>query len=139
MLSLASSQPHPDLEGTFHIIKKGGKKAAAWLKDKQTSSKFILPAIYQPYSLIPLEFWKAAPSTSNGNEQAHRSINRDGVNLTMLSGIMRGMQYDRRMMASLELHSSLGITVHNQPCNTLPLNGFINQSPFNCSVSSYHE
>lgn len=28
MLSLASSQPHPDLEGTFRIIEQGGAKAA---------------------------------------------------------------------------------------------------------------
>ncbi|KAF8180705.1 hypothetical protein K438DRAFT_2021287 [Mycena galopus ATCC 62051] len=103
MLSLSSSQVHPDLEGTFRIIEKGGRKAKAWLKDKQTGSRFAFPAIYQPASLIPLEIWKAAPSTSNGNEQAHRNINRDGVNLTMLGGIMRGMQYDARAMDALQL------------------------------------
>ena len=35
-----------------------------------------------PTSLsYPLEIWKASPSTTNGNEQAHQNINHDGVNL----------------------------------------------------------
>ena len=87
---------------------------SAWLKDKRVGSKFALPALYQPLSLIPIEIWKSAPSTTNGNEQAHRNINRDGVNLTMLGGIMRGMQYDARAMGALELHSTQGIYSRNQ-------------------------
>ncbi|KAJ7493180.1 hypothetical protein B0H11DRAFT_2277283 [Mycena galericulata] len=114
MLSLASSHEHPDLDGALKIIENGGRKAKAWLKDKISGTKFALPALYQPMSLIPLEIWKAAPSTTNGNEQAHRNINRDGVNLTILGGIMRGMQYDARAMAALSLHSSLGIYHRDQ-------------------------
>ncbi|KAJ7788049.1 hypothetical protein B0H14DRAFT_2398806 [Mycena olivaceomarginata] len=114
MLSLSSSQVHPDLESAFRIIENGGRKAKAWLKDKRTGSKFALPALYQPHSLIPLEIWKSAPSTSNGNEQSHRNVNRDGVNLTMLGGIMRGMQYDARAMGALELHASQGIYARDQ-------------------------
>ncbi|KAJ7065891.1 hypothetical protein B0H15DRAFT_807690 [Mycena belliarum] len=114
MLSLASSHEHPDLEGALKVIENGGKKAKAWLKDKITGTKFALPALYQPMSLIPLDIWKAAPSTTNGNEQAHRSINRDGVNLTILAGIMRGMQYDARAMAALSLYSSHGIYGRDQ-------------------------
>ncbi|KAJ7817391.1 hypothetical protein B0H14DRAFT_2374051 [Mycena olivaceomarginata] len=96
MLSLASSEFHPDLDGALKIIENGGPKAKAWLKDKITGTKFALPALYQPMSLIPLEIWKASPSSTNGNEQSHRNVNRDGVNLTLLAGIMRGMQYDAR-------------------------------------------
>ncbi|KAJ7920959.1 hypothetical protein B0H13DRAFT_2230669 [Mycena leptocephala] len=114
MLSLSSSQVHPNLEEAFRVIEGGGRKAKAWFKDKQVGSKFALPALYQPASLIPLEIWKSAPSTTNGNEQAHRNINRDGVNLTMLGGIMRGMQYDARAMGTLELHSSQGIYSRDQ-------------------------
>ncbi|KAJ6477249.1 hypothetical protein DFH09DRAFT_1293043 [Mycena vulgaris] len=114
MLSLSSSQVHPDINAAFRIIEDGGRKAKAWLKDKRVGSKFALPALYQPMSLIPLEIWKSAPSTTNGNEQAHRNINRDGVNLTMLGGIMRGMQYDARAMGALELHSSQGIYSRDQ-------------------------
>ncbi|KAJ7754676.1 hypothetical protein DFH07DRAFT_868560 [Mycena maculata] len=100
MLSLSSSQAHPDLDGAFRIIENGGRKAKAWLKDKRVGSKFALPALYQPLSLIPLEIWKSAPSTTNGNEQAHRNINRDG--------------YDARAMGALELHSSHGIYSRDQ-------------------------
>ncbi|KAG1814626.1 uncharacterized protein BJ212DRAFT_1242882, partial [Suillus subaureus] len=94
MLTIASAEPHPDLQGTLTKIKKGGKKAAAWLKDKIEGTKFTLPALYQPNSLIPLEIWKALPTTTNSNEQAHRNVNRDGVGLTLLGGIMRGFHYD---------------------------------------------
>ena len=131
MLSLASSEPHPDLEGAFKIIENGGSKAkgdhfadslmktnvfnlAAWLNDKRVTNKFAIPALYQPASLIPLGVWRASPSTTNGNEQAHRNINRDGVNLTVLGGIMRGMQYDHRAAASLDLHATQGIYNRDQ-------------------------
>ncbi|KIJ29381.1 hypothetical protein M422DRAFT_269218 [Sphaerobolus stellatus SS14] len=73
----------------------------AWLKDKQEGSPFTLPALYQPLSKIPLDIWKVFPTTSNGNEQVHHSINHDGVKLTMLAGIMRGMQYDTCAMGAL--------------------------------------
>ncbi|RDB26058.1 hypothetical protein Hypma_006546 [Hypsizygus marmoreus] len=114
MLSLSSSQPLADLEGTFRVIELGGKKAASWLQDKLVGTKFALPALYQPLSLIPLDIWKASPTTTNGNEQAHRNVNRDGVNLTILAGIMRGMQYDKRAMTSIQLHASTGIYVRDQ-------------------------
>ncbi|KAJ7265241.1 hypothetical protein C8J57DRAFT_1069413, partial [Mycena rebaudengoi] len=114
MLSLSSSQVHPNIDEAFRTIENGGCKAKAWLKDKRVGSKFALPALYQPASLIPLEIWKSAPSTTNGNEQAHRNINHDGVNLTVLGGIMRGMQYDARAMGALELHSSQGVYSRDQ-------------------------
>lgn len=109
MLTIASAEPHPDLHGTLKKIKKGGKKAAAWLKDKIEGTKFALPALYQPNSLIPLEIWKASPTTTNGNEQAHRNINRDGVGLTLLGGIMRGFHYDENISTSLDLFDAFGI------------------------------
>ncbi|KAG2354980.1 hypothetical protein BDR07DRAFT_1493811 [Suillus spraguei] len=95
-------------------IKKGGKKAAGKitggrLKDKIEGTKFALPAPYQPNSLIPLEIWKASPTTTNGNEQAHRNINRDGVGLVLLGEIMRGFHYDTNICASLDLFDPFGI------------------------------
>ncbi|KAG2356666.1 hypothetical protein BDR07DRAFT_1534045 [Suillus spraguei] len=57
MLTIASAEPHPDLQGTLKKIKKGGKKA-----------QFALPTLYQPNSLIPLEIWKASPTTTNDND-----------------------------------------------------------------------
>jgi hypothetical protein len=74
----------------------------------------VLPALYH-YSLIPLDIWQASPSTTNGNEQAHRNINRDGVGLTILGGIMRGYQYDCRAVASKELHEMQGIHSGDMP------------------------
>ena len=84
------------------------------MKDKEVTSPFAIPALYQPMSKIPLDVWKSSPSTSNGNEQAHRSINRDGVKLTMLAGIHRGMQYDHRAMHSVEVLQYHGIHTRDQ-------------------------
>ncbi|TDL13756.1 hypothetical protein BD410DRAFT_720612 [Rickenella mellea] len=114
MLSLSSAEVHPDLQGAFATIRAGGKKANAWLDDKLTGSKFAFPAIYQPVSKIPIEVWRASPATTNGNEQAHRGINRDGVNLTLLAGIMRGMQYDARAIKSIVSFAEVGIHSRDQ-------------------------
>ncbi|KAJ8583007.1 hypothetical protein M405DRAFT_867360 [Rhizopogon salebrosus TDB-379] len=108
MLSVASAEPHPDLQGALKKIKKGGKKAAAWLKDKIEGTKFALPALYQPNSLIPLEIWRASPSTTNGNEQAHRNINRDGVSLTLLGGSCEDFT-NENLTASLDIFDAFGI------------------------------
>ncbi|KDR73410.1 hypothetical protein GALMADRAFT_141907 [Galerina marginata CBS 339.88] len=99
MYSLISSEPLPDFDGTCKIISKGGPKAKAWLKDK-IDAKFVIAAIYRPHSLISLIHWLASPPSTNGNEQSHRSINRDGILLTLLGGICRALQYDFRSMAT---------------------------------------
>ncbi|KAG1727710.1 hypothetical protein EDB19DRAFT_1857471 [Suillus lakei] len=113
MWSLVSAESHPDIAKTLNTIRQGNRKAKAWLKDKETA-KFVLPAIYRPMSLIPLYIWKASPSTTNGNEQAHRNVNRDGINLTLLAGIMRGYQYDVRAMSSIDLHITHGINTRDR-------------------------
>ncbi|KAF9231054.1 hypothetical protein BU15DRAFT_29339, partial [Melanogaster broomeanus] len=114
MLSLSSFESHPDLEQTLEIIRAGGKKAKAWLKDKIDGTKFALPALYFPKSLMPADFWKACPTTTNGNEQAHRSINRDGVHLTLLGGVMRGQDYDERAASSIDIHQTYGINTRDR-------------------------
>lgn len=55
-------------------------------------------------SFIPIAIWKASPMTTNGNEQAHRNINQDGINLTLLAGIMHGYEYDVHATSSIDLH-----------------------------------
>ncbi|KAG6374675.1 hypothetical protein JVT61DRAFT_4044 [Boletus reticuloceps] len=117
MMSLYTSDPHPDIQKTFEIIPAGGNKAKAWLKDKLDADQFALAAIYRPASFIPEDIWKASPSTTNGNEQSHRNINRDGINLTLLGGIMRGKEYDDRAAASIELHAAYSINRRDQ-CST---------------------
>ncbi|KAF8577155.1 hypothetical protein K439DRAFT_1534318 [Ramaria rubella] len=109
MHSLSSSFPIPDLERTKELIRQGGSKSAAWMNDKEIGSPFVIPAIYQPASKIPLEIWQSAPSTSNGNEQAHRNINRDGTGLMLLAAIMQGLQYDVCTVRSVGLMHEAGI------------------------------
>ncbi|KAG1825587.1 uncharacterized protein BJ212DRAFT_1255897, partial [Suillus subaureus] len=83
-----------DLNATLNIIWNGGSKASAWLRDKLDSMKFALPAIYQPSSLIPLHLWRASPAMTNGNEQAHCNAYHEGVHLTLLASLMKGMRFD---------------------------------------------
>ncbi|KAF8997022.1 hypothetical protein BDQ17DRAFT_1249116, partial [Cyathus striatus] len=99
MFSLATTVPQ-DLKHLYAVIEAGGPKACAWLKDK-IDAKFVIPAIHHAESLIPLNVWQSSPSSTNGNEQAHRDVNRDGINLTVLGGVMRGMHRDFRAMKSL--------------------------------------
>ncbi|KAF8122014.1 hypothetical protein EV363DRAFT_1405257 [Boletus edulis] len=91
MYSIASAEPHQDFEATLTRIRRGGAKARAWLKDKETS-KFMIPALYQP---------------------PHRNINRDGTGLTLIAGIMRGQQHDMRMISGTDLHISHGINTRD--------------------------
>jgi len=90
------------------------------LADKIEGTKFALPTLYQPKSLIPLAIWKASPSTTNGNEQAHQNIYREGINLTLLAGIMKGMVYDQAAMVSIDMNSAFGINT----CDTKATEAF---------------
>ncbi|KAG2110340.1 uncharacterized protein F5147DRAFT_772592 [Suillus discolor] len=114
MLSLATCEEHPDIQRTFNTIRRGGPKAAAWLKDKLEGTKFALPALYQPMSLIPLALWKASPSTTNGKEQAHHNAYREGVHLTLLAGIMKGMKFDQGATSSMNVHATFGVSTRDQ-------------------------
>ncbi|KAG2088548.1 uncharacterized protein F5147DRAFT_780942 [Suillus discolor] len=116
MLSLATCEEHPDIQRTLNTIRRGGPKAAAWLKDKLEGTKFALPALYQPMRLIPLASWKASPSMTNGNEQAHRNAYREGVHLTLLAGIMKGMKFDQGATSSMNInvHATFGVSTRDQ-------------------------
>ena len=63
---------------------------------------------------MPAEFWQACSRTSNGNEQAHHSINRDGTGLTLLAGVMLGQEYDERTFQSITIFDSYGINTRYQ-------------------------
>ncbi|KAG8988603.1 hypothetical protein FRB90_002658, partial [Tulasnella sp. 427] len=119
MYSLASSQPLRDIDGTLDLIRRGGRVAQNWLYDKEVSAPFALPALYQPLSRIPLERWLAARSTTNGIEQTHHNYNIDGINLTLLGGIMHGYQYDARAISGQDLSLSTLILPTYNPSNHL--------------------
>ncbi|KAF8574792.1 hypothetical protein K439DRAFT_1665328 [Ramaria rubella] len=114
MHSLSSSFPILDLEGTKELIQRGGSKSAAWMNNKEIGSPFVIPAIYQPARKIPLEIWQSAPATSNGNEQPHRNINRDGTGLMLLAAIIWGLQYDVHAVRSVGLMREAGIHQRDQ-------------------------
>ena len=86
----------------------------AWLDNKLISSKFAFPGVYWPASQIPLEIWKTSPATTNGNEQAHRNVNRDGIGLTLLVGVMRGMHFDKRAYQGIEDTFQTGVRMRDE-------------------------
>ncbi|KAG8927110.1 hypothetical protein FRC02_008453 [Tulasnella sp. 418] len=94
MQSLASAEPVKNFEETKRTILSGGKKAIDWWNDKESGSPFAIPALYQPASKIPSDIWLAGQSNTNGIEQAHHNINLEGKGLTLLGGIMVGLQFD---------------------------------------------
>ncbi|EJD37548.1 hypothetical protein AURDEDRAFT_173406 [Auricularia subglabra TFB-10046 SS5] len=109
MKSLSGTAAIEDLEATFALIRSGGKKAAAWLSDKLKGSRWALRALNQPLSHIPLEKWKAAPRTTNGNEQAHHNVNLDGTHLALLVGIMHGSEFDARLLNGRRAFAETGV------------------------------
>ncbi|KIJ34383.1 hypothetical protein M422DRAFT_263521 [Sphaerobolus stellatus SS14] len=112
MMSLASAEPLAELPGTLDLIQRqGGKKGNDWLNDKLAAEGFALAGICRQRSLNPVESWKAAPNTTNGNEQAHRDANRNGVHLSLFAGIMRILQYDSRKKKLINITTQTDIPV----------------------------
>ncbi|KIJ32919.1 hypothetical protein M422DRAFT_265259 [Sphaerobolus stellatus SS14] len=109
MMSLYSADPLSNFDGTLAIIRQGGKKAQDWSKDMLAAGGCMLAAVYRPASQIPVDVWKASPNTTNGNEQSHRNIYRDGRKLSLVPGALRGFQYDHRAMVTLKVLEEHGI------------------------------
>jgi hypothetical protein len=65
-----------------------------------------LQALYRPTSFITEDIWRACPATTNDDTI---DVDRDGVNLTLLGGIMRGLAFDDRAVQSIDVHVSLGV------------------------------
>ncbi|KZV94685.1 hypothetical protein EXIGLDRAFT_822529 [Exidia glandulosa HHB12029] len=110
MQSLASPEPLPDINATFTTIRSGGKAASDWLANKLSGDAWALRALYRPLSNIPLVKWRAAPRTTNGNEQAHHNVNLDGTRLSLLAGIMHGADFDRRLLESRRAVADSGVS-----------------------------
>lgn len=129
MLCIFSFEAHPNFESTLQLIRGEGKKAKGsnfytqntmitnntvdWLADKE-SAGFVIPALYFPKSLMPSEVWKASPTTTNGNEQAHLNINCNGISLTLLRGVMHGQDYDTWVNKSIKAHLIYGIQTRDR-------------------------
>ncbi|EJD41551.1 hypothetical protein AURDEDRAFT_169446, partial [Auricularia subglabra TFB-10046 SS5] len=80
-----------------------------WLQDKLKGGRWALRALNQPLSNIPLDKWKAGPRTTNGNEQAHHNVNLDGTQLSLLAGIMHGMEFDSRLLRGRLAFATSGV------------------------------
>ncbi|KAG1774066.1 hypothetical protein EV702DRAFT_1128194 [Suillus placidus] len=98
------------LLGSFEFLqtlhRKSPNTLIAFTTKRPQTLFFALPVLYRPESFIPKNIWRACPATTNGNEQTHRNVNRDGVSLILLGGIMRGRAFDDRAVQSVDVHTS---------------------------------
>ncbi|KIJ22398.1 hypothetical protein M422DRAFT_277183 [Sphaerobolus stellatus SS14] len=99
MISLASTSVLPDFEAKKELIRQDSKEARDWLYDKEVGSPYTFPGLYFPLSKMPLTIWQASPHTTNGNEQAHRTINRDGIGTSLLAAIFHVRTAKRKLNA----------------------------------------
>lgn len=124
MWSLVSTEGHPDIAKTLNTIQQGNHKAKGALSfvlkhltliidnsmvEKQRDGKICLAC-----NILTNEFDTSLHMESlaihhEWKKQAHRNVNWDGINLTLLAGIMCGYQYDVRAMSSIDLHITHGI------------------------------
>jgi len=73
-----------------------------------------LAGIYRPKSRIPLNLWQAAPNTTNGNEQAHRHINRRGIKQSLFAGVMHGQDHDWAAIVGIVVNITQNIETRDQ-------------------------
>ncbi|KAJ3849802.1 hypothetical protein EV368DRAFT_46593 [Lentinula lateritia] len=94
MMRSLSCIEHHDWDGTLQGIVTFGEKAGQnWLLDKE-SSKFAFPAICWEKSFIPLDIWQARCRESNVVEVVHANVNLEGINCSLVGGVIRGKRFD---------------------------------------------
>ncbi|KAF7322124.1 hypothetical protein MKEN_00736200 [Mycena kentingensis (nom. inval.)] len=100
---------HPNWEGTLRQIKTlGGKAGQDWVRDKHTC-RFAWAGICHAKSKIPLAVWQAGDSTTNLIEAVHRDVNREGVHLTLLGGVQKGLAFDSFKQRTMRVQENYGI------------------------------
>lgn len=80
-----------------------------WLANKEMADGLLLAGAYGARSWIDLDDWLAAPDDTNGVEQSHRDIYRDGTQLSLVAALMYGMQFDRRAEEALRNFEASGV------------------------------
>ncbi|KAJ6559272.1 hypothetical protein B0H10DRAFT_2368910 [Mycena sp. CBHHK59/15] len=93
---------HLDWDGTIQAIRDlGGKlRHSDWVHDKERS-QFVFQAMCWAKSSMPRLVWRAGERTSNLIETTHSDINREGVQCTILGGVLKGEFYDSLQMKTL--------------------------------------
>lgn len=76
--------------------------SADWLANKERA-KFAFSAICWEQSFVPLDVWMSGESHSNVVEAAHANVNREGIQCTIVGGIMKGRHFDILGLATLEV------------------------------------
>ncbi|EXX65424.1 hypothetical protein RirG_133420 [Rhizophagus irregularis DAOM 197198w] len=53
--------------------------------------------------------WNQTPNNTNVGESAHANVNHDGRNLSLLAGIVRGCNFDKRQWESGNVYEKYNI------------------------------
>ncbi|CAB4426822.1 unnamed protein product [Rhizophagus irregularis] len=81
--------------------------AAAWVKDKLVP--WVLSGISSVFTKMDCTIWNQTPNNTNAGESAHANVNRDGCNLSLLAGIIRGQEFDKRQWESANVHEQYNV------------------------------
>ncbi|KAK0449904.1 hypothetical protein EV421DRAFT_1704284 [Armillaria borealis] len=68
-----------------------------WVENK-VQSKFAFEAMAWHKSRIPCDIWESGDATTNISEALHADINREGIQNSLLGGIMRARYFDTMRM-----------------------------------------
>ncbi|CAB4489575.1 unnamed protein product [Rhizophagus irregularis] len=89
------------------IQSSGELGAEAWVKDKRVS--WVLSGISIAFTKMDHIIWNQTPNNTNVGESAHANVNHDGRNLSLLAGIVRGCNFDKRQWESGNVYEKYNI------------------------------
>ncbi|RHZ82021.1 hypothetical protein Glove_114g20 [Diversispora epigaea] len=79
-----------------------------WAKDKLIP--WVLSGISVAFTKMDHVIWNQTPNNTNAGESAHANVNRDGCNLSLLAGIIRGCDFDKRSWESIHVNQQYNVS-----------------------------
>ncbi|RGB22075.1 hypothetical protein C1646_776683 [Rhizophagus diaphanus] len=133
---LNSKYPHlTSIEHLQHIYKLCQEDILEVLNKIQVCNELGAASKLHLFSLISLNFyaftkmdctiWNQTSNNTNASESAHANVNRDGCNLSLLAGVIRGQEFDKRQWESANVHEQ-----YNVP------ESYRNKSELACSIQA---
>ncbi|PKK64475.1 hypothetical protein RhiirC2_787435 [Rhizophagus irregularis] len=78
----------------FNKIQLCDEPGWTWAKDKLVL--WVLSDISSAFTKMDHTIWNQFPNNTNVGESVHANVNHDGRNLSLLAGIYRGRDFDKR-------------------------------------------
>ncbi|RIA87323.1 hypothetical protein C1645_878100 [Glomus cerebriforme] len=77
---------------------------------------WVLSGISSAFTKMDRTIWNQTPNNTNVGESAHANVNHDGRNHSLLAGIMRGCDFDKRQCENVNIyeHYNVSDSYHNK-------------------------